>query len=98
MALHERAGVDIVKGKILSIAQPAPKVIGVVVERAHVAGANIEQVIVVRRGISDPRPDSASALNKRHDKVVAMVAQQMARHQDAAGAAADYDHALAGNS
>ena len=70
--------------------------IGVVRERAHVAGANVKHMVRVGGAVGDAMADVGSFFDQRHGERGLRVAEQMTGQQHTAGSSADYDDPPAG--
>jgi hypothetical protein len=76
----------------LARVEPAPEVIGIFGQRAHVGRAHIEQVRRIRAAIGDAAADLRTLLDQGHVKIPAAVAEQPPSQENTACAAANDDH------
>ena len=69
--------------------QPAPEMIGIVGEAAHIGGAHVEEMAGIVGRIGEAATEIGAPLDDRDRDSPGIAAQEMGRHQRAAGAAAD---------
>ncbi len=88
---HEAEGIRTKRRLRCARGEPAPEMVGIVRQRAHVRHPHIQQVVRIAGVVGEPAADLRPLFNQGHAEAARRIAQQLMRQQHAAGAAPDDD-------